>query len=63
MSQTCPCRDCDYRTATCHGECEVYKGWAADRRKETVHTNKTKASLDKMYDYGGAWVPRYGRKV
>lgn len=58
-----PCKDCEFRHPTCHAECEVYKSWAAERRAETIHTNKQKASLDKMFDYGGKWRKKYGRRV
>ena len=23
----CPCKDCEHRTITCHGQCDEYKAW------------------------------------
>lgn len=50
-----PCKTCEERTPTCHGECVPYKEWAKEHRQEVIQTNRAKASLGKMYDYGGKW--------
>lgn len=47
-----PCKGCEQRSVTCHGGCEAYRSWAAQRRAETIETNKQKACLDKMWNYG-----------
>lgn len=35
----CPCRDCNNRSATCHGTCEKYKEWSVENEKtrDKVH--------------------------
>lgn len=41
----CPCINCENRSATCHGKCEEYKEWAAERaklnRKESAERAKS----------------------
>lgn len=27
----CPCHNCELRHVGCHSDCEVYKGWRAER--------------------------------
>lgn len=29
----CPCKKCEKRHATCHGNCEEYKEWAKENEK------------------------------
>lgn len=63
MMKTNPCKGCGTRHFNCHAECEVYTNWAQEKRKESIETNKAKAALDSMYDYGGKWRRcRYYRK-
>lgn len=50
-----PCKQCEQRSPECHGKCDPYLNWAAWKRKESIQTNKAKAALGKMYDYGGKW--------
>ena len=37
----CPCKDCYNRTITCHGVCEGYQAWKAER--DEMNTNLRKA--------------------
>ena len=61
--KTNPCKDCEKRTPTCHGDCAEYLDWKTEKRQETIQTSKAKAALDRMYDYGGKWRRcRYYRK-
>ena len=45
----CPCKNCKKRTATCHGECELYKQWslAKTRERNRNHILKRSGYLDK----------------
>ena len=58
-----PCKYCDSRHPGCHGDCEVYKGWAEERRAATLQTKQNNAALNAMFDYGGKWKKgRYRKK-
>ena len=43
----CPCRECPYRDAECHGRCEIYRDWRAE-----LLAAKARAKSDKeVRDY------------
>lgn len=47
---TCPCRDCNNRSATCHGTCKAYKEWSIKDKKikrEKFITNSINYMIDK----------------
>lgn len=48
----CPCCECECRSPECHGKCQGYLEWATEKRNERIHTNKEKAYLGKMFNYG-----------
>lgn len=35
MQNIAPCKDCAERSPGCHGKCEPYQAWAAERRRIT----------------------------
>ncbi len=49
---SCPCCECECRSPECHGKCQGYLEWATEKRNERIHTNKEKAYLGKMFNYG-----------
>lgn len=44
----CPCKDCNKRSATCHGECEEYKQWSLENEeiRKMINRKKREAFLD-----------------
>ena len=44
--EICPCKDCDNRTAHCHGSCEDYKEWSRGD-----HDFKEMVKKKRLYDY------------
>lgn len=35
----CPCKGCTDRTLTCHGFCDEYKAWKAEREQVNARRN------------------------
>lgn len=40
--KTCPCRECDTRTETCHAACRLYAGWTEEHRKRMTRIKRVK---------------------
>lgn len=55
----CPCHHCENRHVGCHAECEVYKGWRAERDalNERIHEEKERyrVALDIRYAKYEEW--------
>lgn len=46
-----PCLNCPDRSPTCHGECEKYKQFKAEREVENAERYKERRSVQEMVDY------------
>ena len=44
--KTCPCKDCQDRTLTCHGFCDRYKAWRdeLEKTKEWLREHRPQTS-------------------
>jgi hypothetical protein len=47
------CKDCEFRHAYCHANCEIYQEWAKEKSEETRYTREQKMALSDMWSYGG----------
>jgi len=43
FEKTVPCKGCNKRTPTCHGECEAYLNWL---KKHQYHAQKRKERIN-----------------
>jgi len=49
----CPCKDCEKRSANCHGKCSDYKEWSSEndkRREKERYERKTAYGPGYMYN-------------
>ena len=44
MAPKCPCKGCQDRSVTCHGDCEKYKAWKIEDRAVKEYLRKTNAN-------------------
>ena len=60
-----PCsKECEFRSATCHAECELYKDWRRERDelKEKHIRNSTHEALSYLIDQAEKRKRRRGEK-
>ena len=46
-----PCQHCEFRSASCHATCGVYKDWRALRDKHLTEAHEAKKKMNEYLNY------------